>query len=287
MDYHEENKGLGQSRYAPSKNDMLAVEQKNCQQAGHTFQLIDPSTPQGYTFVYLPSPYRMPHSKVRKRLRILGIAQARVLDIHFPTKGIVCLLILVFLTDRIGSDRIIALSASASTNHWATRLLLRCLKTSKVSLEDCVRQVEARNAMLESQVQAMGDVIARQVLTQQQIQPPFAVNQNPEPVAMHGVVEPWRASELVVWQKFLCDTFQMHWTRLQETYSEGEVLLKPDYMSDEETDDEYNGANELLCLLDELKPSSDATRLVKMVGEVRVVALSSDEQRRLEGWIAI
>ncbi|KAG2212569.1 hypothetical protein INT45_007408 [Circinella minor] len=102
----------------------------------------------------------------------------------------------------------------------------------------------------------------------------------------------------------LCDAFQMHWARLQETYSGGEALLKPEYMSDEETDDEYNGvigkrvlvrkphwrnekANELLCLLDGLKPSSDATRLMKVAGDVRVVALSSDEQRRLEGWIAI
>ena len=61
--------------------------------AGRTFRPIDPSIPQGYTFVYLPSPYCMPHSEVRKRLRILGVAQARVLDIHFPTKGIVGLLI--------------------------------------------------------------------------------------------------------------------------------------------------------------------------------------------------
>ena len=61
--------------------------------AGRSFQPIDPSTPIGYNFVYLSSPYRMPHSEVRKRLRILGVAQARVLDIHFPTKGVVGLLI--------------------------------------------------------------------------------------------------------------------------------------------------------------------------------------------------
>ena len=61
--------------------------------AGHSFQPIDPSTPLGYNFVYLSSPYRMPHSEVRKRLRILGVAQARVLDIYFPTKGVVGLLI--------------------------------------------------------------------------------------------------------------------------------------------------------------------------------------------------
>ena len=61
--------------------------------AGRTFQPIDPSTPQGYTYVYLPSPYRMPHSEVRKRLRLLGVTQACVLDITFLTKGIVGFLI--------------------------------------------------------------------------------------------------------------------------------------------------------------------------------------------------
>lgn len=47
----------------------------------------------GYTFVYLRSPHRMPHSEVRKRLRVLGVSQARILDIHFPSKGTVGLLI--------------------------------------------------------------------------------------------------------------------------------------------------------------------------------------------------
>ncbi|KAG2212137.1 hypothetical protein INT45_010987 [Circinella minor] len=59
--------------------------------AGHSFQPIDPSIPIRYNFVYLSSPY-LP-SEVRKRLRILVVAQARVLDIHFPTKGVVGLLI--------------------------------------------------------------------------------------------------------------------------------------------------------------------------------------------------
>ena len=33
----------------------------------------------------------------------------------------------------------------------------------------------------------------------------------------------------------------MHQARLQESYSGGEALLKPEYMSDEEIDDEYDG----------------------------------------------
>ncbi|KAI8136433.1 hypothetical protein BJV82DRAFT_492324, partial [Fennellomyces sp. T-0311] len=61
--------------------------------AGRGFQPVDQNAIQGYTFVYLNSPHRMPHSEVRNCLRILGIAQNRILDIHFPTKGYVGLLI--------------------------------------------------------------------------------------------------------------------------------------------------------------------------------------------------
>ena len=41
--------------------------------AGHGFQPVDQTSIQGYTFVYLNSPHRMPHSEVRKRLWIIGI----------------------------------------------------------------------------------------------------------------------------------------------------------------------------------------------------------------------
>ncbi|KAI8146051.1 hypothetical protein BJV82DRAFT_534313, partial [Fennellomyces sp. T-0311] len=61
--------------------------------AGRGFQPVNSTAIQGYTFVYLNSPHRMPHSEVRKRLRILGIAQARIIDVHFPTTGVVGLLI--------------------------------------------------------------------------------------------------------------------------------------------------------------------------------------------------
>ena len=56
-------------------------------------------------------------------------------------------------------------------------------------MEDRLQELEAQNAMLESQVEAMGDVIARQALAQLQVQPPLAVNQNPEPVVMNSAMQ--------------------------------------------------------------------------------------------------
>ncbi|KAJ8651457.1 hypothetical protein O0I10_012990 [Lichtheimia ornata] len=49
--------------------------------------------PTGYTFVYLKNQKRTKHSEVRRRLRIIGVPQARVVDIQFPSKGVVGLLI--------------------------------------------------------------------------------------------------------------------------------------------------------------------------------------------------
>ena len=56
-----------------------------------------------------------------------------------------------------------------------------------LDMEDRLRELEARNAMLESRVVAMGDVIAKQAaMAQQQVQPPLAVDQSPEPPVMNG-----------------------------------------------------------------------------------------------------
>ena len=63
-------------------------------------------------------------------------------------------------------------------------------------LEDRVRELEAQNAMGRSQMAAMGDVIARQALTQQQVQPPLAVSQSPEPIAMNSAMEGIRTGRL-------------------------------------------------------------------------------------------
>ena len=78
------------------------------------------------------------------------------------------------------TDRNAAIQQDNATNNALLQLENRVRE-----LEDRVREVEAQNAMWRSQMEAMGDVIARQALGQQQVQPPLAVNQSPEPVAMN------------------------------------------------------------------------------------------------------
>ena len=63
-----------------------------------------------------------------------------------------------------------------------------------LEMEDRLRELEARNAMLESRMEAMGDVVARQALAQQQVaqeqvEPQLAVNQSSGPAMMNGAVE--------------------------------------------------------------------------------------------------
>ncbi|KAG2223177.1 hypothetical protein INT45_011523 [Circinella minor] len=56
--------------------------------------LLTPATDNTtYTFVYMGSPRRTLHSEIRKALRLVGIAQERVIDIQFPAHGVVGLLI--------------------------------------------------------------------------------------------------------------------------------------------------------------------------------------------------
>lgn len=50
-------------------------------------------SPTGYTILYLDSTHRSQHSETRKALTILGVPQGRIIDVHFPVRGIVGLLI--------------------------------------------------------------------------------------------------------------------------------------------------------------------------------------------------
>ncbi|ORY91815.1 hypothetical protein BCR43DRAFT_421663, partial [Syncephalastrum racemosum] len=47
----------------------------------------------GYVMVYLPTSSRTSHSEARKALWAMGVAQERVIDVHFPARGTVGLLI--------------------------------------------------------------------------------------------------------------------------------------------------------------------------------------------------
>ena len=57
-------------------------------------RILQPATDTtAYTIVYIPSPRRTLHSEIRRALRLIGIAQERVIDVHFPAHGTVGLLI--------------------------------------------------------------------------------------------------------------------------------------------------------------------------------------------------
>ncbi|ORE10236.1 hypothetical protein BCV72DRAFT_199935, partial [Rhizopus microsporus var. microsporus] len=59
--------------------------------AAHTFS--PPSSNQGFKYLYVPVQRRIPISQLRSRLRRLHINNSRVLDIHFPDRHLVALLI--------------------------------------------------------------------------------------------------------------------------------------------------------------------------------------------------
>ncbi|KAG2216593.1 hypothetical protein INT45_001981, partial [Circinella minor] len=56
--------------------------------------ILQPATDTtSYTVVYIPSPRRTLHSEIHRALRLVGIAQERVIDVHFPAHRTVGLLI--------------------------------------------------------------------------------------------------------------------------------------------------------------------------------------------------
>ncbi|KAG1144860.1 hypothetical protein G6F37_005919 [Rhizopus arrhizus] len=56
-------------------------------------RLRPPSTNQGSKYIYLPTKARVPIGQIRSRLRKLGINNNRIIDIHYPDRNIVALLI--------------------------------------------------------------------------------------------------------------------------------------------------------------------------------------------------
>ncbi|KAI7857530.1 hypothetical protein BDC45DRAFT_566507 [Circinella umbellata] len=57
-------------------------------------RLLQPATDNtAYTIVYIPSPRRTLYSEIRRALSLVGIAQEQVIDIQFPARGTVGLLI--------------------------------------------------------------------------------------------------------------------------------------------------------------------------------------------------
>ncbi|KAG0183765.1 hypothetical protein DFQ28_001032 [Apophysomyces sp. BC1034] len=55
--------------------------------------LSEPTGPSSYKFVYLPCRHHLRHSAVRKLLTTVKVPQSRVIDVQFPAKGTVALLV--------------------------------------------------------------------------------------------------------------------------------------------------------------------------------------------------
>lgn len=51
------------------------------------------SSKKGYAIIYLKSTHRSQHSETRKALAILGVPQGRIIDVHFPVRGVIGLLV--------------------------------------------------------------------------------------------------------------------------------------------------------------------------------------------------
>ncbi|ORE19680.1 hypothetical protein BCV71DRAFT_177143, partial [Rhizopus microsporus] len=55
--------------------------------------LQPPSKNQGFQYIYIPTKARVPVGQLRSRLRQLDINNGRILDIHYPTRNVVALLV--------------------------------------------------------------------------------------------------------------------------------------------------------------------------------------------------
>jgi hypothetical protein len=74
-------------RFRPNK----VLSEKRIAAAVRAFQ--EPTGPQGYEYLYLPSRNRSTRQNTRQKLRALGIETNRVLDIYFPARQVVALLL--------------------------------------------------------------------------------------------------------------------------------------------------------------------------------------------------
>ncbi|KAG0737600.1 hypothetical protein G6F62_009641 [Rhizopus arrhizus] len=75
-------------------NLFTSRNQRRLQQQEAAARLLQPpSTNQGFKYIYLPTKARVPIGQIRSRLRKLNINNNRIIDIHYPDRNIVALLI--------------------------------------------------------------------------------------------------------------------------------------------------------------------------------------------------
>ncbi|KAG1150757.1 hypothetical protein G6F37_009888 [Rhizopus arrhizus] len=81
-----------QSERLQQIKDQLTAQQQQRQEAAARL-LQSPSTNQGFKYIHLPMKTRVPIGQIRSRLRKLDINNNRIIDIHYPDRNIVALLI--------------------------------------------------------------------------------------------------------------------------------------------------------------------------------------------------
>ncbi|KAI7859759.1 hypothetical protein BDC45DRAFT_563802 [Circinella umbellata] len=163
------------------------------------------------------------------------------------------------------------LNAAREQRNAERRVVVK--QENALEMEDRIRALEAQNADLVNRVEAMGDIIARQIITQQVA--PSVVNQVNTEIPVQSVPV-GRVPTLSGLQRFEISSDDLskkvyahfdnqrtkqrrtperaaarktsnrrngrrHTAELESCFSGGEALLQLKYMSDEETDDEYSG----------------------------------------------
>jgi hypothetical protein len=80
--------------YAEVSRRFRPVQARSAKRIAASIRAFQATTgPQGYEYLYLPSRNRSTRQTTRQKLRHLGIETNRILDIYFPARGVVALLV--------------------------------------------------------------------------------------------------------------------------------------------------------------------------------------------------
>ncbi|KAI9244482.1 hypothetical protein BDA99DRAFT_566233 [Phascolomyces articulosus] len=97
----DEEKQMRQSKQSDNQQKQKQQQKQRRQQKPKpsekdttlSYAKIATTGPTAYKFVYMGVPRRALHSEIRKALNLIGIAKERIIDIQFPTHGIVGILV--------------------------------------------------------------------------------------------------------------------------------------------------------------------------------------------------
>ncbi|KAF7724074.1 hypothetical protein EC973_001407 [Apophysomyces ossiformis] len=81
------------ARPLPKQRPQPSPETQQRRQAEAARAFIRPIITHGFKYLYLPARARIPTGQMRARLRKLGIDNSRILDIHYPDRQVIALLI--------------------------------------------------------------------------------------------------------------------------------------------------------------------------------------------------